>query len=85
MTKEGETTERLRWFVANTVAMQAERCHCRKAQIQRNHIACCLLVWHRLKALAIELESNIYQLKQGLLDAYMRKQLKKPDLVMAFS
>jgi hypothetical protein len=62
-----------------------ERCQCRKAQIQRNHIACCLLVWHRLKALAIELESNIYQLKQGLLDAYMRKQLKKPDLVMAFS
>jgi hypothetical protein len=28
----------------------------------------CLLVWHRLKALAIELKSNIYQLKQGLLD-----------------
>lgn len=61
-----------------------ERCQCRKAQIQRNHIACCLLVWHRLKALAIEFKSNIYQLKQGLLDAYMRKQLKKPDLVMIF-
>lgn len=62
-----------------------ERCQCRKAQIQRNHIACCLLVWHRLKALAIVLKSNIYQLKQGLLDSYMRKQLKKPELVMAFS
>lgn len=62
-----------------------ERCQCRKAQIQRNHIACCLLVWHRLKALAIQLKSNIYQLKQGLLDSYMRQQLKKPELVMAFS
>lgn len=62
-----------------------ERCQCRKAQIQRNHIACCLLVWHRLKALAIQLKSNIYQLKQGLLDSYMRKQLKKPELVMTFS
>ena len=41
-----------------------ERCQCRKAQIQRNHIACCLLVWHRLKALAIQFKSNIYQLKQ---------------------
>ncbi len=55
-----------------------------KAQIQRNHLPVAF-GWHRLKALAIELESNIYQLKQGLLDAYMRKQLKKPDLVMAFS
>jgi SRSO17 transposase len=62
-----------------------ERCQCRKAQIQRNHIACCLLVWHRLKALAIQFKSNIYQLKQGLLDSYMRKQLKKPELLMTFS
>jgi len=31
------------------------------------------------------MQQSLYQLKQGLLDAYMRKQLKKPALVMAFS
>lgn len=29
-----------------------EACQCRKARIQRNHIACALLVWCRLKTLA---------------------------------
>ena len=27
-----------------------EKCQCRKARIQRNHIGCALLVWFRLKA-----------------------------------
>ena len=31
-----------------------ERCQCRKARIQRNHIGCALLVWVRLKALATQ-------------------------------
>ena len=29
-----------------------EACQCRKARIQRNHIACALLVWSRLKTIA---------------------------------
>ena len=62
-----------------------ERCQCRKGLSQRNHIACCILVWHRFIALARKWETTIYQLKQGLLSSYMREQLRKPDIVMLFS
>ena len=60
-----------------------ERCECRKARIQRNHIACALLVWVRLKALAVETGRTVYQLKHGLLDDYLIQQLKRPALQMA--
>lgn len=59
-----------------------EQCQCRKARIQRNHIGCALLVWVRLKDLAQVATSTVYQLKQGLLDAYMRSQLRSPSLTM---
>ena len=60
-----------------------ERCECRQARIQRNHIACAFLVWVRLKALAVETGSTVYQLKHGLLDDYLIQQLKHPTLKMA--
>ena len=60
-----------------------ERCECRKARIQRNHIACAFLVWVRLKALAVETGRTVYQLKHGLLDDYLIQQLKHPTLKMA--
>lgn len=59
-----------------------EACQCRKARIQRNHIACAFLVWARLKALATERGRTIYQLKQGLLEDYLVQQLKRPSLTM---
>ncbi len=58
-----------------------EGCQCRLARIQRNHIACALLVWARLRHIAQATASNVYQLKQGLLDDYMRS----PTLRMAFA
>ncbi len=33
---------------------------CRKARIQRNHIACALLVWSRLKAMAYQTGKTVY-------------------------
>ncbi len=60
-----------------------ERCECRKARIQRNHIACAFLVWVRLKELAVETGRTVYQLKHGLLDDYLIQQLKHPSLQMA--
>lgn len=60
-----------------------ERCECRKARIQRNHIACAFLVWVRLKELAVETGRTVYQLKHGLLDDYLIQQLKRPSLQMA--
>ncbi len=62
-----------------------ERCQCRKARIQRNHIGCALLVLVRLKELATEARTTVYQLKQGLLDDYLIQQLKSPSLKMALA
>ena len=59
-----------------------EKCQCRKARIQRNHIGCALLVWVRLKNLALANNSNVYQLKNGLLDDYLIQQLENPFLEM---
>lgn len=62
-----------------------EGCQCRLARIQRNHIACAILVWIRLKQVAQETASTLYQLKQGLLDDYMRAQLRSPAIRMQFA
>ena len=62
-----------------------ERCQCRIARIQRNHIGCALLVWVRLKELAKKTGTTIYQLKQGLLDDYRVEQLKSPSLKMVLA
>lgn len=62
-----------------------ERCQCRKARIQRNHIGCAFLVWVRLKALAVQTGRTVYQLKQGLWDEYLIQQLKNPTLKMALA
>jgi hypothetical protein len=59
-----------------------EGCQCRLARIQRNHIACAILVWVRLTQVAHEAASTIYALKQGLLDDYMRSQLRSPAIRM---
>ena len=40
-----------------------ESCQCRLARIQRNHIACCFLVWYRLKDLAYKTGRTLYQIK----------------------
>ena len=62
-----------------------ERCQCRKARIQRNHVGCALLVWVRFKELAARTGRTMYQLKHGLLDDYLVQQLKNPSLRMALA
>jgi hypothetical protein len=62
-----------------------ERCQCRKARIQRNHIGCAFLVWVRLKDLAARTGRTVYHLKQGLLDDYLIHQLKNPSLKMVLA
>jgi hypothetical protein len=62
-----------------------EGCQCRLARIQRNHIACAMLVWIRLRQVAQATTSTIYHLKQGLLDDYMRAQLRSPAIQMQFA
>src|SRR5207247_345245 len=62
-----------------------EDCQCRKARIQRNHIACALLVWSRLKTLAYQGHHTIYQIKHGLLHDYLVTQLKYPTVQMVIA
>ena len=62
-----------------------ERCQCRKACIQCNHIGCAFLVWVRLKHLAAQIGRTVYQLKHGLLDDYLIQQLKNPSLKMVLA
>jgi hypothetical protein len=62
-----------------------ESCQCRKARIQRNHIACAMLVWLRLKELAYSTGQSVYQLKHGLLSNYLIAQLRRPALAMSLA
>ncbi len=62
-----------------------EACQCRQARIVRNHIGCAILVWVRLKQVAAETRQTIYQVKHGLLDDYLRQQLKSPTIRMSFA
>lgn len=60
-----------------------EKDQCRKARIQRNHVCCSMLVWVAFNRLAKQFNQTMYQLKQGLLDAYLCKQLRSPSLRFA--
>jgi len=59
-----------------------EDCQCRKQRIQRNHIACALLVWCRFKELMYETKRTAYQIKFGQLSDYLIQQLKNPSVKM---
>ena len=58
---------------------------CRKARIVRNHIGCAILVWIRLKQVAVETHRTVYQVKHGLLSDYLRQQLKSPSVQMCLA
>lgn len=55
-----------------------QNCQCRNHRAIRTHIAMSMLVWLKFTDIARAKESNIYQLKQGLLDQYIIQQLKSP-------
>jgi len=53
-----------------------EHCQCRKARIQRNHIACAILVWVRLAAVARQTAQTLYRVKHGILGEFCGNSLK---------
>jgi len=57
-----------------------ESCQCRHAQIQRNHIACAILVWSFLKKTAYFIGKTVDQLKHELLSEYLKKEVRYPHL-----
>lgn len=60
-----------------------EKCQCRIGRIQRNHIACAMMVWTYLKKVANAVGKTIYSVKKGLLRSYLVNELKSPAVVFA--
>lgn len=58
----------------------SEKCQCRKARSQRNHLACCYHAWLSLKVKAKQLNKTLYQIKTDLLRDYLRAELRNPRI-----
>jgi len=58
----------------------SEKCQCRKARSQRNHLACCYHAWLSLKVKAMSLHKTLYQVKTDLLRDYLRAELRNPHI-----
>lgn len=56
----------------------AEKCQCRKATAQRNHLACCYLAWVSLRQFARQATQTMYQAHQQQWAPYLRQLLAKP-------
>lgn len=57
-----------------------EKCQCRKARSQRNHLACCYHAWLSLKVHAQRAGKTLYQTKHDLLSDYLRSELRHPRI-----
>ncbi len=60
-----------------------DKCQCRKANAQRNHIFCTMLVWNKLKQIAYQTWETIYQVKLEPLKNFVieRMKIKTPNFV----
>ncbi len=57
-----------------------EKCRCRQARSQRNHLACCYHAWLSLKVMATKLNKTLYEVKTDLLRDYLRAELRNPHV-----
>ncbi|WP_071595236.1 IS701 family transposase [Hymenobacter aerophilus] len=78
-----EATTRVRWQVEEfhrsfKQLTGAEKCQCRRAQAQRNHLACCYLAWVSLRQFARQTAQTIYQAHQQQWTPYLRQLLAQP-------
>ena len=81
-----EDTSDVRWQVEElhrglTQLTGSEKCQCRGARAQRNHLACCYHAWVSLKVKAKELGQTMYALRSSLFSAYLRAELRNPRIV----
>lgn len=58
----------------------SEKCQCRKARSQRNHLACCYHAWVSLKVKAKQVHKTIYQLRKELFSDYLVHELSYPRI-----
>jgi hypothetical protein len=59
----------------------SEKCQCRAARAQRNHLAWCYHAWVSLKVKAKELGQTMYALRTSLLSSYWQAELRHPRIV----
>lgn len=62
-----------------------EACQCRKNRIQRNHIACAMFVWSKLKTIAYKTGRTVYQIRRNLFSDFLKQQLRHPSIVFTFA
>ena len=58
----------------------SEKCECRKARSQRNHLACCYHAWLSLKVVAKRMGKSLYAVRQDLFSDYLRTELRNPHI-----
>jgi hypothetical protein len=58
----------------------SQKCQCRKARSQRNHLACCYFAWLTLKVRAAQVGTSLYQVRANLFSDFLRSQLRNPAL-----
>jgi len=54
----------------------SEKCECRKARSQRNHLACCYHAWLSLKVKSLQLGKSLYAVLRDLFTDYLRAELR---------
>ena len=57
-----------------------EKCQCRVARAQRNHLACCYHAWMSLKVKAKALGQTLYAVRESLFSRYLRAELRNPRI-----
>jgi len=58
----------------------SEKCQCRKARSQRNHLACCYLAWVSLKVYAQNINTTLADAQKKLWSEYLKKELRCPTI-----
>jgi hypothetical protein len=58
----------------------SEKCQCRAARAQRNHLACCYHAWVSLKVKAQALGQTRYAVRESLFSHYLRAELQNPHI-----
>lgn len=58
----------------------SEKCQCRKARSQRNHMACCYHAWISLKVKAVQVGKTIYQVRNSLFSEYLIREMANPTI-----
>ena len=84
-TQVAQTANDVRWQVEELhrglkQLTGSEKCQCRKARSQRNHIACCYHAWLSLKLYAQRMGQTLYQARTSLFSAYLRAELRFPTI-----